>query len=267
VTALAVALSDFKICIPLVENDAMTNEILTGSDFRAPAVFLSGTVDYAMYDNFRDQFSRAPTSGLIVVELSTLGGDPEVARMMGEDIRFQSEQDPERRFAFLGKAAIYSAGTTFMSFFARDNRYLTRGTRLMIHERKLNKVLNIDGPLTTCVATVKATLHEIEASIAIQNEGFENLVRGSNLTMEQVLSDPGRSLRVVTRSTLCVRGRVLAIRLLLFCFRPPRVHAIIFINRRKNLNRPNSVRASVDSATYASFSGGPSRECVVFCPL
>ena len=57
----------------------------------------------------------------------------------------------------------------------------------MIHERKLNKVLNIDGPLTTCVATVKATLHEIEASIAIQNEGFENLIRGSEVTMEQVL--------------------------------------------------------------------------------
>jgi hypothetical protein len=45
-----------------------------------------------------------------------------------------------RRFVFLGKAAIYSAGTTFMSFFARQNRYLTRGTRLMIHERKLSKI-------------------------------------------------------------------------------------------------------------------------------
>ncbi len=28
----------------------------------------------------------------------------------------------------------------------------------------------------------------IEASIAIQNEGFENLIKGSNLTMEQVLA-------------------------------------------------------------------------------
>jgi len=74
-----------------------------------------------------------------------------------------------------------------MSFFARDNRYLTRGTRLMIHERKLNKTLNIDGPLTTCIATVKATLHEIQASIEIQNEGFENLISGSNVTMDQVL--------------------------------------------------------------------------------
>ena len=56
----------------------------------------------------------------------------------------------------------------------------------MIHERKLSKELKIDGPLTTCIATVKATLHEIEASIIIQNEGFENLIRGSSVTMDDV---------------------------------------------------------------------------------
>src|SRR5271169_2814738 len=140
-----------------------------------------------MYKNFRSQLDGSKREGLLVTEISTLGGDPEVARMMGEDIRFHSENSPNCRFVFLGKAAIYSAGTTFMSFFAVENRYLTRGTRLMIHERKLDKTLHISGPVTTCVATVKATLHEIEASIAIQNEGFENLVRGSSVTMDQVL--------------------------------------------------------------------------------
>ena len=44
-----------------------------------------------------------------------------------------------------------------------------------------------NGPLTTCVATVKATLHEIESSIAIQNEGFANLITGSQVTMDEVL--------------------------------------------------------------------------------
>jgi len=56
----------------------------------------------------------------------------------------------------------------------------------MIHERKLSKRLVIDGPLTTCIAVVKATLNEIECSIAIQNEGFGNLVRGSKVTLEEV---------------------------------------------------------------------------------
>ncbi|KKC25761.1 ClpP family protease [Sphingomonas sp. SRS2] len=164
---------------------------LAAPDFAKPAILLSGPVDYEMYRDFREKLELAladtPDDGRIHVELSTLGGDPEVARMMGEDIRFHSDLIPSRRLIFLGKAAIYSAGTTFMSFFAIENRYLTRGTRLMVHERKLSKELNIEGPLTSCIASVKATLHEIESSIAIQNEGFENLVRGSRVTMEEVL--------------------------------------------------------------------------------
>jgi ATP-dependent protease ClpP protease subunit len=160
---------------------------LRPKDFSAPAIMLGGPVDYDMYKSFRSQLDRARKEGLVVTELSTLGGDPEVARMMGEDIRFHSENAENCRFVFLGKAAIYSAGTTFMSFFSIANRYLTRGTRLMIHERKLDKQLHINGPLTTCVATVTAALHEIEASIAIQNEGFENLIRGSKVDIDEVL--------------------------------------------------------------------------------
>jgi hypothetical protein len=163
-------------------------ENLKPQDFASPAILLGGPVDYDMYKSFRAQLDSSAKEGLVVTELSTLGGDPEVARMMGEDIRFHSENSKNGRFVFLGKAAIYSAGTTFMSFFTAENRYLTRGTRLMIHERKLDKQLHINGPLTTCVATVTAALHEIEASIAIQNEGFENLIRGSKVTMEEVLS-------------------------------------------------------------------------------
>jgi hypothetical protein len=162
--------------------------MLPASAFKSPPIALSGVVDYEMYKKFREQFDKALDRELVVIELSTLGGDPEVARMMGEDVRFASEMEPARRFVFLGKAAIYSAGTTFMSFFIRENRYLTRGTRLMIHERKLSKKLVIDGPLTTCLATVQATLNEIECSIAIQNEGFQNLVVGSSVTLEEVLS-------------------------------------------------------------------------------
>ena len=168
-------------------NDTPPMGILTAEAFDTPRILLAGAVDYAMYERFRDQLAEAPKTGLIVVELSTLGGAPEVARMMGEDIRFQSDANPSRRLVFLGKAAIYSAGATFMSFFAVENRYLTRGARVMIHERKMDQHLHVVGPLTTCIASVKAMLNELEHSIAIQNEGFENLVRGSSVTMEEVL--------------------------------------------------------------------------------
>ena len=130
--------------------------VLTAEAFDTPRILLAGAVDYAMYDRFRDQLAEAPKTGLTVIELSTLGGDPEVARMMGEDVRFQSDINPSRRLVFLGKAAIYSAGATFMSFFAVENRYLTRGARVMIHERKMDTQLHVTGPLTTCVASVQA---------------------------------------------------------------------------------------------------------------
>ncbi len=165
----------------------MANPTLPATAFQNPAVALSGVVDYAMYVSFKNQFNNVAGQDLVVVELATLGGDPEVARMMGEDIRFASEMQPQRRFVFLGKAAIYSAGTTFMSFFARENRYLTRGSRLMIHERLLTKDIALKGPLTTCLATMQATVNEIECSIAIQNEGFQNLVNGSKVTLEEVI--------------------------------------------------------------------------------
>jgi hypothetical protein len=54
----------------------------------APTIMLAGPVDYDMYKNFRMQLDRSSKEGLLVTELSTLAGDPEVARMMGEDIRF-----------------------------------------------------------------------------------------------------------------------------------------------------------------------------------
>lgn len=168
-------------------SEPAANTKFAAKDFESPAIRLWGVVDHAMYERFMGQLGEVDRN-LIVVELSTLGGDPEVARMMGEDIRFATARQPERRYVFLGKAAIYSAGTTFMSFFARENRYLTRGTRIMIHERKLSKQLTLDGPLTSCVATVRATLNEIENSIIIQNEGFQNLIAGSSVTMEQVLA-------------------------------------------------------------------------------
>ncbi|HEY0053526.1 MAG TPA: peptidase S14 [Caulobacteraceae bacterium] len=163
----------------------MTDQ-LTPRDFCNPAILLAGSIDQAMYGRFREQLDAAPEEGLIVCEVGTLGGDPEIARMMGADVRFHAGVEPERRFVFLGKAAVYSAGATFMSFFPRRNRYLVSGTRLMIHERQMSDSVRLAGPLTSCPAILKAKLHEIEHSILIQNEGFASLVEDSKVTLEEV---------------------------------------------------------------------------------
>jgi ATP-dependent Clp protease protease subunit len=148
-----------------------------------PHIRLSGTIDDDMYTLFRQQLDGCPQEGTLVLALTTLGGDPEVARTMADDIRLTVDYTG-REILFLGKVAVYSAGATLMSAFPVDRRFLTRRTRLMFHERQLTKTLEIKGPLRTCVATIKATLHEIEESIRIEEEGFRDLVKGSRVAFD-----------------------------------------------------------------------------------
>lgn len=150
-----------------------------------PHICLSGPVDHAMYQGFRDQLAAAPTDGTLVIAISTLGGDPEVARLMGDEVRLLREFTG-REILFLGKVAVYSAGATFMAHFPVDKRFLTQGTRLMIHERKLTADIHLEGPLKTLVPILQAKLHEIEESIRIEEEGFRDIVAGSKLGFDEL---------------------------------------------------------------------------------
>lgn len=150
-----------------------------------PHICLSGPVDHAMYQSFRDQLAAAPSDCTLVIAISTLGGDPEVARLMGDEVRLLREFTG-REILFLGKVAVYSAGATFMAHFPVDKRFLTQGTRLMIHERKLTADIHLEGPLKTLVPILQAKLHEIEESIRIEEEGFRDIVAGSKLAFEDL---------------------------------------------------------------------------------
>ncbi|WP_237487353.1 ATP-dependent Clp protease proteolytic subunit [Parapontixanthobacter aurantiacus] len=150
----------------------------------SPQLRLVGGIDEAMYDEFRRQLAAAPTDGPLVINITTLGGNPEVARCMSDDVRLLREA--KRELLFLGKAAVYSAGATFMSGFPVECRFLTKGTRLMIHERHLSKTINLSGPLKSCTDQLKAALHEIEHSIEIEEEGFRALCDGSDVSFEEV---------------------------------------------------------------------------------
>ena len=102
------------------------------------------------------------------------------------DIRLFGEQTGHNPLS-LGKVAVYSAGATFMSYFRRENRFLTHGTRLLVHERQLHKTIELAGPLRSCIAQLQATINEIEESIRIEEEGFANLVIQSDIPLSDVL--------------------------------------------------------------------------------
>lgn len=149
-----------------------------------PHIRLSGSVDQRMYETFRQQLELCP-AGPIVISMTTLGGDPEVARLMGDDVRLLREQDG-RDIIFLGKVAVYSAGATFMAVFPVDCRFLTEETWLMIHDRQMHKTIALDGPLRSCVAVLKATLHEIEHSVIIEQSGFKAIIKDSKVDFKTV---------------------------------------------------------------------------------
>jgi ATP-dependent protease ClpP protease subunit len=150
-----------------------------------PHIILHGPVDHDMYRSFREQLVDAAGDGALVVAICTLGGDPEVARLMGDELRLLRDYTG-RETLFLGKVAVYSAGATFMASFPTDKRFLTRGTRIMIHERIITKTINLSGPLKSVVSGLKANLHEIEESVRIEEEGFRALVAGSKIAFDEV---------------------------------------------------------------------------------
>ena len=56
----------------------------------------------------------------------------------------------------------------------------------MIHERSMTATLQLSGPLHTIPPVLRAKLNEIADSIRIQEEGFADLVRGSQVTLDDL---------------------------------------------------------------------------------
>ena len=160
-------------------DDAIRNEILG-----APQLRLVGPVDEAMYNEFRNQLAAAPQEGVLVIAITTLGGNPEIARAMADDVRLIREAG--RKIYFLGKAAVYSAGATFMAGFPIELRVFTAGSSLLLHERQITRTINLSGPLRSCTAQLKAALNEIEHSIDIEDSGFRDIVEGSEVDFEEL---------------------------------------------------------------------------------
>jgi len=154
--------------------------------FACPSISLNGAVDGNMYNDFQTQLHSRSGDGLLLVALTTLGGDPEIARAMAEELRLLREAE-NRRIVFLGKSAIYAAGVILMASFPRRDRFLTHGTRVVIQEHKLDRAVKFQGPLSACLPMAKALLNEIENGRQIERESFEQLIEGSELTLDTLI--------------------------------------------------------------------------------
>ena len=152
-----------------------------------PQVRLIGDVDYELVRSIVRQLGDVSEEAEdVAIELTTPGGDADLGRRMVHEI--DSWRARRRsRLLFLGVSQVHSAGVTFMSAFPPENRYLTRDTILLIHGRRLERRIELSGPLRGTLAHLRSLTHQVELGIAFEEEGFERLIRGSDIGFDEIV--------------------------------------------------------------------------------
>jgi ATP-dependent Clp protease, protease subunit len=157
------------------------NSNKTSLPSREPDIRLLGSIDEQMLRHFLDRCGQLQGDGPWVVELSTAGGEADTARRLAQELKMLREQ---REVFFLGKTYVYSAGVTVMAGVPPSHRYLTRDTVLLIHERRIERTMQLSGGLRSAIAITQDLLAELEMGQELECRGFEQLVAGSELTSD-----------------------------------------------------------------------------------
>ncbi len=159
---------------------------LTDILLQEPAIRVYGAVDEAFLGRFLEQLKplRGRTDPL-VFELSTTGGDADLARRIAEEIRLCREVGGMDLY-FVGKAMVYSAGVMIMAAFPVQKRYLSRDAVLLIHAWQIEKDIRFSGALKVCATSAHDFLAELEVAGKLEHQTFSDLVRGTQMSYEQL---------------------------------------------------------------------------------
>jgi ATP-dependent protease ClpP protease subunit len=152
-----------------------------------PQVRLIGEVDYDLVRSLVGQLAEVSEEhDEVAIELTTPGGDADLARRMVHEIEtWQARR--KSRLLFLGVSQVHSAGVTFMAAFPPENRFLTRDTILLIHGRRLERRIELSGPLRGTLAHLRSLTSQVELGIQLEEEGFEQLIRGSDIAFDEIV--------------------------------------------------------------------------------
>jgi hypothetical protein len=154
----------------------------------APQIRLLGEVAEDMLNTLLGGLADAEGgSGPLAVEVTTLGGDAEIARRMVLELDLARERLKGRRLVFIGKTVVYSAGVTIMSAFPREDRFLSKDAVLLVHTRQLEKTVDLSGPIRASLPLVDAICEQLKLGVKLEEEGFERLIAGSDIGMDELL--------------------------------------------------------------------------------
>ena len=148
-------------------------------------VSLIGEVTDVTARDFLNDLDKAPNDETVIVEVTTVGGDAELARRLVLDINVRRKSF--KRIVFVGKTQVYSAGVTIMSAFPKADRYLSRDASMLIHCRQLDQTVKISGPMRSSLPKVKALVEQIETALKLEEANFRELIEGSDISIDELL--------------------------------------------------------------------------------
>lgn len=151
-----------------------------------PNIRIFGPIDNAtVWDVLNKLEEIRKTDAPVVLELTTQGGDADAALRIALEIRL-CRRWHGRQTHFIGKTNVMSAGITIMSAFPRECRALTDDTELLIHERRMTKTINLEGPMGSNIQILREQLALVEAAERVERRGFEDLADGSTLSADEI---------------------------------------------------------------------------------
>jgi ATP-dependent Clp protease protease subunit len=151
-----------------------------------PNISINGSIQPDTLSFFLEKLATVRSANEdLILELTTVGGDADVARRIAMEIRLFSRHSG-RKAMCVGKSFVYSAGVTILAAFERANRYLTEDTVLLIHERRLQEKVELSGPIQACLQIAQEQLAMLKMAERLENEGFEELVQGSAISVEEL---------------------------------------------------------------------------------
>ena len=154
----------------------------------SPDIRLLGEVNEDMLQTLLSGFQEAEGGGgPVVLEITTLGGDAEIGRRIVFEIDLARERLKGRRLVFVGKTVVYSAGTTIMSAFPPEDRFLCCDAVLLIHCRQLERTIEVSGPIRASIPKIDALSEQLKLGVELEEKGFERLIAGTDVGMDELL--------------------------------------------------------------------------------
>ncbi|AZV17814.1 MULTISPECIES: ATP-dependent Clp protease proteolytic subunit [unclassified Mesorhizobium] len=151
-----------------------------------PNISINGPIGQDTVTFFLGRLEEVRRSGQdMLMELNTSGGDADAARRIALEIRLFRLHSGRRAYC-VGKTQVYSAGVTIFAAFDRHCRFLTEDAVLLVHERRMDTSLALNGPMRSCIQIVREELALLETAEQLEMEGFRELVNGSSLTAEEL---------------------------------------------------------------------------------